>query len=139
MLSHWLIVKVRFCITYSSNIQKPKFLFNAKLYFLGVFIKIYHLPISVWSKNYVSKNYFDIENHNIQLMIHTLLTINKLRCSMTYIFVHSFFIFTIRAEIYAIINCCGINNSETYFCDFAINSVNYSLKADRKNKFCISF
>ena len=59
---------------------------------------------------------------------------------------------TLRAEIFEIINCCG-----TYFCDFGselqkfkpqntvlgktigkISSAKYGLKANRKNKFCIS-
>ena len=63
----------------------------------------------------------------------------------------------LRVEIFVIINCCGINYCETYFCDFGsklkkfnpqntvldksiarISSSKYDFKAKRKNKIRIS-
>ena len=33
--------------------------------------------------------------------------------------------FTLRAEVFSIINCCRINHCKTYFCDFGPKSLNF--------------
>ena len=92
MLFRRLIIWIRVCRMYNSNMQIQNFFLRLSfISLIKVFIKMYHLTISVWSKEYTSKNYFSIGNNGILLMIHKILAVNKLQSwiqsSITYTFV----------------------------------------------------